>query len=965
MSELENISYLLELSLNPSSARHAETQLKTEENKPGFALTLLHVIASANLANSIRLAGALFLKNYVKRKWVDENGNHLSQDAERVKAEIIPLMITLPNNLQIQIGETISVIADSDFPDKWPTLIDDLVAKLSEDDMVTNKGVLSVAHSIFKRWRPLFRSDELFLEIKLVLSKFCVPFLLLLQRVDALIEQNKDNKAQLVILLEVLSLLVKIYHDLNCQDIPEFFEDNLSAGMGIMHKFLVFESDFFKPEDDEDDDEVDILSKVKTSICELIQLYTSRYEDVFDPLLPQFIQSTWNLLTTIGPQQRFDILTSKLLSFLTTVVKIPTHSEIFNNEVAIKEISERIIIPNLTVRTSDEELFEDDPIEYIRRDLEGSDADTRRRASIDFLRELKTKNESLTTQTILKYIEHYLTEFQANPSNWKSKDLAIYLFTALAAKGSVTSSGVTSTNLLLDIVGFFTNNIVGELLNTNAHPILKVDAIKYIFTFRNQLTKQQLLESFPILVSHLDSTQYVEYTYAAITIEKILSIKDSNQTNFQLFQKNDIKPFNLDLLTKLFKLITQFQNTPEKLAENEFLMKTVMRVLLIAEDSAQEYATSLLEQLLNIINIIAKNPSNPRFNHFTFESIAVIIKYNHVTKWNEFVTGIMGSFLALLGEDVQEFVPYIFQIFAYLLEISPASQSLPDSYKQLVVPLLSPSVWEFKGNIPAVARLLKSIVAKDFNAFGNSEIEPLLGVFQKLISSKLNEDYGFELLESIVVSADEARIAGYSKNIAILLLQRLQNSRTEKFVKRLISFISKVTIIKSSSYVIGFFDQVQPEIFGKITSQFLLPSLHNVNNLTEKKIAIVGFTNIVSDESFIKGGYTALLVQTLSNLLQITTSSSIKTQLTENSHGPDLDFDEPSSFGSSFSRLVTIGNKPFDPVSTLSNINGGALYLTERLKKLEQESGGVFINGFKSQVAGNEEVQKALIGLGF
>jgi len=31
---------------------------------------------------------------------------------------------------------------------------------------------------------------------------------------------------------------------------------------------------------------------------------------------------------------------------------------------------------------SDEELFEDDPLDYIRRDLEGSDSDTRRRSAL-------------------------------------------------------------------------------------------------------------------------------------------------------------------------------------------------------------------------------------------------------------------------------------------------------------------------------------------------------------------------------------------------------------------------------------------------------------------------------------------------------------------------------------------------------------------------------------------------------
>ena len=57
----------------------------------------------------------------------------------------------------------------------------DLVARLSNDDARANNGVLQVAHSIFRRWRPLFRSDELYTEINHVLSKFGVPFLTLLE----------------------------------------------------------------------------------------------------------------------------------------------------------------------------------------------------------------------------------------------------------------------------------------------------------------------------------------------------------------------------------------------------------------------------------------------------------------------------------------------------------------------------------------------------------------------------------------------------------------------------------------------------------------------------------------------------------------------------------------------------------------------------------------------------------------
>ena len=60
-------------------------------------------------------------------------------------------------------------------------LIQDLVSRLTPNNPATNNGVLQVAHSIFKRWRPLYRSDPLFIEINHVLGKFGNPFLSLVQ----------------------------------------------------------------------------------------------------------------------------------------------------------------------------------------------------------------------------------------------------------------------------------------------------------------------------------------------------------------------------------------------------------------------------------------------------------------------------------------------------------------------------------------------------------------------------------------------------------------------------------------------------------------------------------------------------------------------------------------------------------------------------------------------------------------
>lgn len=99
-----------------------------------------------------------------------------------------------------------------------------------------------------------------------------------------------------------------------------------------------------------------------------------------------------------------------------------------------------------------------------------------------------------------------------------------------------------------------------------------------------------------------------------------------------------------------------------------------------------------------------------------------------------------------------EFMPYVFQLFAALLEAN-SSATLSDYYKSLIPPIIMPSLWEFKGNVPALVRLLSSVIPRGKTEIAkDNQIEPILGIFQKLVSSKANESHGFDLLETIVGS---------------------------------------------------------------------------------------------------------------------------------------------------------------------------------------------------------------------
>lgn len=205
-------------------------------------------------------------------------------------------------------------------------------------------------------------------------------------------------------------------------------------------------------------------------------------------------------------------------------------------------------------------MFEDDAFEYVRRDLletaggkrlrnpprssletnicRTADAETRRQSASDFTRALMEQFESRVTEIISRYIQGYLAEYATNPqANWKSKDTAVFLLTSIAARGSTAHHGVTSTNSLIDVVQFFSDHVVQDLQPPSAqangssgapHPIIVADAIKFLYTFRSQLTKEQLLSVIPMLSPHLQSGSFVIHTYAAMTIERILFIKQNN-----------------------------------------------------------------------------------------------------------------------------------------------------------------------------------------------------------------------------------------------------------------------------------------------------------------------------------------------------------------------------------------------------------------------------------------------------
>ena len=362
-----------------------------------------------------------------------------------------------------------------------------------------------------------------------------------------------------------------------------------------------------------------LLDQLRVAVCENINLFMEKNEEEFRGYLIDFASAVWNLLAdmSLSPSHGHDHLAVTAIKFLITV-STSVHHALFQGDGVIPEICKSIVIPNVRLRDEDEELFEMNCIEFIRRDIEGDDLDTRRRIACDLLKGIATNYKKQVTDLISVRLQSLLSTFAANPvENWKDKDCAIYLLVSLATK----KAGSTSLSIdLVNVRSFFESFIVHELLSedVNGFPMLKAAALKFFTAFRDHIPRDSTVLLFPHLVRFLGAESNVVHSYAAICIEKLLLVKDEGgQTRYSPF---DISPTVQGLMNNLFNAL----KFPES-EENHYIMKCILRVLRFAE-MTPDIARLGIDGLTSTLCEVFKHPRNPSFNHYLFESVTVLVK---------------------------------------------------------------------------------------------------------------------------------------------------------------------------------------------------------------------------------------------------------------------------------------------------------------------------------------------------
>lgn len=302
-----------------------------------------------------------------------------------------------------------------------------------------------------------------------------------------------------------------------------------------------------------------------------------------------------------------------------------------------------------------------------------------------------------------------------------------------------------------------------------------------------------------------------------------------------------------------------------------------------------------------------------------------------------------------LANELAEFVPYVFQILSSLLESNPSSP-LPENFKTLIPPLLMPTIWETRGNVPGCTRFLCAIVPKARDAIvAENQLESVLGIFQRLITSKRNEQNAFDLLESIVAAIPAASLDAYFGKILELLFTKLQANPSDSFKTRFVRFYHLVSAKGvenglGADYFIKHSEALQANVFTPIYLTIILQTTGQFARPVDRKLGVISYTKTLSDstafaQKYQKGwGFTCnALLDLLKNPPQVATGAGDEIVA-------EADVDD-IGFGVGYTPLNTCKKGSRDDFPAIENVQQ---WVSQFLKEANARHGGA-IAGYIDQ----------------
>lgn len=595
----------------------AHEYLQSIRSTSGLLPLLLKISLDASNSIELRQTAVIYLKNLSKfSKDQDKEFFIQSQDKEFLKFHILTgLGFGVPDKLRSQFEEIAHNVAKAFFP--WEQIINQIAAAL--DDPANIYAGLSMIYQISRNYEYVMNDKRL--NLLALVESFFGKILCILK--ELVLATSTERYSYIQIILQIY--WVSFYIDLS----PKQAEQNvLKEWLESFYQILSanYEDVQSKPANEEDEK---IREKTPQWMCkkwaaQIVHRFFTRYFNLshlhsLNLKIGQYFQTVWaaEFLKVIVSQlfilkERFipNLVLNYYLKFTTQGVKLNATFSLLD-EAAISHILVNVIMPILNRVASDEEIWRENPIEFIRKEADlGKAYYSPKSSAIDLLLTLCEKG------ILNKFFDFVAGEIQDNTDLLKKEALMLAL-------GSI-SEQVKQSNVLKELLGSVLtqfvypefSNQIGFLRSRAAWVYARYAGINY----ESVDFKTKALEAVCILLKDPEFPVRYEAALALPKLltwevsKKLLSAEVKNLLEIYLKLMNEID--SEDLVEALESIVSAFPKEilPYSLELTQHLALAFNRMIAkdMNEDEGESAmaAVSTLNTISKIIDFLEDKPED-------------------------------------------------------------------------------------------------------------------------------------------------------------------------------------------------------------------------------------------------------------------------------------------------------------------------------------------------------------------
>ncbi|CAK7222933.1 hypothetical protein SBRCBS47491_005032 [Sporothrix bragantina] len=507
--------------------KRAELELKSAQTNPAFPGTLTAIAASSTYPTQIRQSALTVLRQFIQRNWTqdgtgDDDDDDDEEDAARPR---IPIADDVKQQLRIQLLElatrdendrlvksgvsfVVGKIAAVDYPERWPDLLDNLLAVIRAGTDVQLHGALRVLGDLVDDG---LSETQFFAAARGIVE--------VLYHVAVSSDRKPLLRALAVSVFRSSFDLMDMVKDDHLKEVKAFAQEALQGWLPFFHDVMKQQLPVNEPaatSDGQQSESWNGLVALKLQCVKTLLKIKMVFSSLLLPQSPIFFQETWQELALLknayaqlyveqdsqsrledadGLPYTLDFLVLEELDFLNQCIRAPPVQKQLGEELAANGAAAHdtpwmvelmsLLIDYGRITREEEELWDIDVSLYLSEETSVTANYTARTACGDLLIKLgewlgQRALEGLFARTRALFAE----------GNWRSKEAALYLFTMLT--GDMLDCGKSIPAEICDAY----LQLVDVSVAAEEEPLLQA---------RGFLAAGLLSETHPAAVRYLDS----------------------------------------------------------------------------------------------------------------------------------------------------------------------------------------------------------------------------------------------------------------------------------------------------------------------------------------------------------------------------------------------------------------------------------------------------------------------------